>query len=331
MDWSNERYVRVFTRDTADLMAVGWQGRLVWYELLRRADRSGVIDTGDDLDALPELLRVPPEVFVVGFPKLVRRRCVTICDGYVVVPNFVEAQEANQSGAQRKRDSRERRRTQALRGDLSRSVTYTVTVCDGSVTRGHTQGHEVTPSLAVPSLAKRTLSIESTSSPPAATEKSLGPGKSHSPHSEAAAPAAEEAFQNREGTKEARGEDGGEGVRHSGGRTSEPVRTQNRASSKKARIKLDFDKIYQAYPRKQGKKVGLAKLKARVKTRELYDEVLVAVERLAVDWAGADQTFLPHFSTWVNQERWRDDEPLVPVGPGAKKLTTLKNLFDPDS
>ena len=38
MDWANERYVRLYTRTSADMIAVGWEGRLVWYELLRHVD-----------------------------------------------------------------------------------------------------------------------------------------------------------------------------------------------------------------------------------------------------------------------------------------------------
>ncbi len=43
MDWSNEHYVRVYTRDTRDLLAITWQARALWWEMLRKADQSGVV------------------------------------------------------------------------------------------------------------------------------------------------------------------------------------------------------------------------------------------------------------------------------------------------
>ncbi len=113
MDWSNERYVRVYTRDTADLLAVGWEGRAIWWELLRKCDRAGVIDTGGDLAVMAELLRLPVDVWERGFPRIVARDMVEVTDSAIVIPNFEPAQETAQSDAQRKRRSRERRRSEA--------------------------------------------------------------------------------------------------------------------------------------------------------------------------------------------------------------------------
>ena len=74
MDWSNEDYVRVYTRDTGDLLAIGPEGRAVWNELMRKADKSGIIPHGGDLDVLPELLRVPAEWWEKALPKILKRK-----------------------------------------------------------------------------------------------------------------------------------------------------------------------------------------------------------------------------------------------------------------
>ena len=120
MDWENERYVRAYTRDTADLLAVGWQGRAVLWEMLRKADRAGIVE--GDAEVLPELLRIPREVVAEGLPRLLGRGCVEsgTIDGAecFVIPNFIDAQEARQSDAQRKRDSRGRRRDRARVGKV---------------------------------------------------------------------------------------------------------------------------------------------------------------------------------------------------------------------
>jgi hypothetical protein len=159
MDWSNESYVRVYTRDTADLLAFGWEGRYVWYELLRKADQAGVIDTGGDLEVLPELLRVPPEVFDVGFKRILKRGSAILTDTAIVIPNHVPAQTAKKSEKQRQRESRDKRRAVAIangeseaeakaaaRPDVygSQNVTVEVTERDQGVTRGHTRSHAVT-------------------------------------------------------------------------------------------------------------------------------------------------------------------------------------------
>lgn len=148
MDWSNERYVRLYVRDTHDLIACGWEGRFVLYELLRKVDRAGVLDHGGDIDVLPELLRIPADVFERGLAKLKRRKVVRLTATAIVIPNYLEAQEAPQSDAQRMRESRARRREYALHEDVPevRQMVLGVTERNGSVASGHS-----VPSRAVPS------------------------------------------------------------------------------------------------------------------------------------------------------------------------------------
>jgi hypothetical protein len=162
MDFANERYVRVYTRDTADLLAIGWEGRLVLYELLRKVDRAGVIEL--DGDVLPEMLRVPRNIFEVGWPRLLERgviEAVTNRDGksHAVVPNFIEAQEATQSDKHRQRESRARRRELARLGELGVTNRHaTVTPRDErsqTVTDGHSVPSRAVPSRAVPCTSTR--------------------------------------------------------------------------------------------------------------------------------------------------------------------------------
>lgn len=145
MDWSNERYVRVYTRDTADLIAVGWEGRFVFYELVRKVDRAGVLDYGGDLAVVPDILRLPPEVFEVALPRLLQRGCVVQRDSALVIPNYLDAQEATQTDAARQRASRERRR--------ARAMDSAVTPRDVSVTSGHVESRPVTFGHSVPDRA----------------------------------------------------------------------------------------------------------------------------------------------------------------------------------
>lgn len=159
MNWADERYVRMYVRDTGDLLRLGWEGRAVLWELMRKLDRAGVLDLGDDLEILPELLRIPHDICMLGFERLVQRGVVQVNGKYIVMPNFLEAQEAAQSDKQRKEESRAKRR------DLARAKQAGVTIRDSesrdvterhelgqTVTNGHAASQPVTPCRAVPSV-----------------------------------------------------------------------------------------------------------------------------------------------------------------------------------
>lgn len=69
----------------------------------------------------------------------------------------------------------------------------------------------------------------------------------------------------------------------------------------------EFERVWAKHPRKVGK--GAARkawAKARAKT-----EFMAIAEPLAL-WiklqSGTDPKFIPHFSTWLNEERWTDDQ-----------------------
>ena len=182
MDWQNERYVRVYVRDTADLLAVGWKGRAVLWELMRKADRAGVVE--GDADTLPDLLRMPADVVADGLAALVRRGCVELGDLGYVLPNFLEAQEARQSDRQRQRESRARRRARARgavtkRDNPSRNVTAPGDRESRNVTGGDAGSRRVTPrhsSLAEPSLATPSVArARETPDPTTTTGECLNP------------------------------------------------------------------------------------------------------------------------------------------------------------
>ena len=44
LDYANERFVLLYTRDTATWKLLDWEARAVLMFLLRKVDRSGVID-----------------------------------------------------------------------------------------------------------------------------------------------------------------------------------------------------------------------------------------------------------------------------------------------
>jgi uncharacterized phage protein (TIGR02220 family) len=158
MDWANERYVRVYTRDTVSWKLCDWRAHTVLLHLFRKVDRAGVLEVGGDgVIGLAAVLELPVEVVEPGIEQLTRsigrRPTVLFTGSAYVIPNFIEAQEARQSDPQRAKESRARRRD--LTSLESRNVTVpsqNVTQPSHDVTPSHTASQPVTPSLAVPSL-----------------------------------------------------------------------------------------------------------------------------------------------------------------------------------
>lgn len=117
MDWSNERYVRLYTRDTTTWKVMDWFGRATLMFLLRKVDRAGVLDVGEHgTQGVAAVLEVPLDVVDRGLPQLLQLGVVVQTAGRYVMPKFLEAQEAVQSDAMRAKEYRERRRAEALAG-----------------------------------------------------------------------------------------------------------------------------------------------------------------------------------------------------------------------
>lgn len=162
MDWSNERYVRVYTRDTADWSCLSWQARALWVLIMRKLDRSGVLATAKGPRGVAALVVMPVEVVEPALAELLEDGCLTAHPLGYVAPNYLEAQECTASDAARQRESRARRGlTSGHTGsqDVTKRDTGSQNVTEShegshGVTGSHTGSHGVTPCLAVPSLTK---------------------------------------------------------------------------------------------------------------------------------------------------------------------------------
>lgn len=67
---------------------------------------------------------------------------------------------------------------------------------------------------------------------------------------------------------------------------------------------FDFEAVYAAYPRKEGRKKGLQRCKAQITTRSKYDALVKAVANYAASVAGKDPEYVKHFDTFMNC--WED-------------------------
>lgn len=152
MNWSDERYVRLYTRDTVTWKRWSWETRACLALLLRKVDRSGVLDTGasDKAEAFALLIEVPIEVASGAITELVQSGTMVEHATGFLLPTFIEAQEATKSDAARQRESREKRRAATMRSseDACHELSRTVTP------RHNLSLQPSQPSLAVPSVPK---------------------------------------------------------------------------------------------------------------------------------------------------------------------------------
>lgn len=166
MDWPNERYVRIYVRDTAEWLALSWQARALMWEILRKVDRSGVLTLGKRrAAALAGLVRWPLDVTESALGELISEERLAERGDAVVVPDHLAAQEARASDRLRQAESRARRRDLKLGGaEVTPRDGRSRLVTDGhetgqNVTSGHTESHVVTPSRAEPYRAEPSQSL----------------------------------------------------------------------------------------------------------------------------------------------------------------------------
>lgn len=152
MDFANEPYIRVYTRDDTAWKLLGWEAQTVLLHLERKVDRAGVLGLEDATPAEAVALQtgLPLEFVEPALAKLIKRKAVHHRGDVLIVPDWIESQETSKSDKQRQKDSRERR--QAIASALPDHVTnrdntesQNVTLESRIVTDRHAESHAVTP------------------------------------------------------------------------------------------------------------------------------------------------------------------------------------------
>lgn len=113
MNFEDEDYVRLYTRDTVTMKKIGWEGRAVLSELMRKVERSGVLELeeGDDVaEAVAALCDLPVEIARTGLGLLASRGVTRRHGASLVLVRFVEAQNARRSDRLRAQDYRDRQK-----------------------------------------------------------------------------------------------------------------------------------------------------------------------------------------------------------------------------
>lgn len=116
MNWPDERYVKLYVRDTANWQMLPWQSKALLPLLLRKFDGAGIMDTGkhDKTRAVALIVGIPADIVGPGLDGLVADGVVQHIEGGLICPNFIDSQEACKTEAQKKRDQRQRVKDQRM-------------------------------------------------------------------------------------------------------------------------------------------------------------------------------------------------------------------------
>lgn len=98
-----------------------------------------------------------------------------------------------------------------------------------------------------------------------------------------------------------------------------------------------FDKFWQAYPKKVSKKEAQKSWKKINPSLELFEKILKALEMVkqTEQWEKDNGKFIPYPATWLNQERWTDEikmmQDIKPViEPKLKIKPVYENMLEND-
>lgn len=115
MRWEDERYVKLYTRDTVTWLSLSFDAQSVLMMLLRKADGAGLVTLGPlGLRGLAMVLGHRDQIERVerAVQELIALEVCRVEGGHIVVVHYIAAQEAQASPSARKRVQRERDRDQ---------------------------------------------------------------------------------------------------------------------------------------------------------------------------------------------------------------------------
>src|ERR1044071_3691154 len=142
MDFSDEPYVRKYTRKTLTWKLLGWEGRAVLDAMLGEFDAAGLFAIrGDAAVCISAVTDIPIEVVRTGLARLVETETWVVGARGITWPSYEEAQNGRRSDRLRRRESRRARSAQAVTDVTSRHGESRPSVTDV------TSGHIASPSL----------------------------------------------------------------------------------------------------------------------------------------------------------------------------------------
>ncbi len=156
MRFDDERYVRVYSRDTTNWLMFSWDAQCLLPLIIRKLDRAGVLELGRHglKGLMAHLPKMPAErwpAYEAALEELIANGVLEFREGFLIMPNYIAAQESKQTDAARQRAHRERDRDIARHGHLipSQDVTDGHAISSQNVTK---PSQPVTASHSVPSV-----------------------------------------------------------------------------------------------------------------------------------------------------------------------------------
>jgi hypothetical protein len=162
--YEDERYVKMYTRKTAEEIGWGWDGQNLFYQLNLVADRAGMVELGRHGKRGVALVVGHPdqqERVLAALDLLLADEQVVLTEGdtILVIRDFIAAQETSASPTKRKAEQRARDRAAAAAaalGSAKRAAPVKAKKPKRSrdVTSGHEKSPRAVPSRAVPCRAE---------------------------------------------------------------------------------------------------------------------------------------------------------------------------------
>ena len=98
---------------------------------------------------------------------------------------------------------------------------------------------------------------------------------------------------------------------------SEKKRKSTRTETKieKKEVESNFDTFWETYPRKVSKKKAQQTWSKIAPTGELFQAIIQGLEKAkrSPQWTKDGGQYIPHPTTWLNQERWTDEDTTAPA------------------
>jgi hypothetical protein len=108
VNFEDEHYVRIYTRDTKTWLRWGWEGQAVFALTARKLDALGRLSVDDPVADVALLTGMPEDVVRVGLKRVLASGALVAHEGYLECPNWIDGQTATKSDSARCREYRAR-------------------------------------------------------------------------------------------------------------------------------------------------------------------------------------------------------------------------------
>lgn len=87
-----------------------------------------------------------------------------------------------------------------------------------------------------------------------------------------------------------------------------------------------FETFWRTYPRRIGKGAARKSFEKALKL-ESFDAIMAGLQRQLSYYASKEQQFIPHPTTWLNQERWSDEPQPIERNTGRRTIADAARDF----